>query len=408
MSYFLGRIQGFTDRRDEAIARLERAFEIVSRDEPDEDVALIAALLGRGYWFKADLERAAHWAEQALDIAEAHGFPEALALGLRAKSALAYSRGHFEEGGALLRRSLEIALEHDLLEEAATAYFILSDSEFRRDGYREALDYLRESLALAWRRGSRSGEWANLSEMTYPLYMLGRWDEALALIEEPSDEHTRSGAVVLSLLTSLLEIHLHRGRPDEARRIFSLFAHLELSSDVQDRSCYLGARASLNLAEGRLREALADAEGAIEATRTLGYAPQAAKQGSVAGLEASLALGDAAKARELIAWLEDAPAGRRAPFLEAQAQRFRARLDGELERFEAAERLLRERELPFWLAVAQLEHGEALAAQGLVDEAEPLLAEAGETFERLEATPWLERVAAAVAMRREAEPVPGS
>jgi class 3 adenylate cyclase/tetratricopeptide (TPR) repeat protein len=408
MSYFLGRIQGFTDRRDEAIARLERAFEIVSRDEPDEDVALIAALLGRGYWFKGDLERAVHWVEQALDIAEAHGFPEALALGLRAKSALAYSRGHFEEGGALLRRSLEIALEHDLLEEAATAYFILSDSEFRRDGYREALDYLRESLALAWRRGSRKGEWSDLSEMTYPLYMLGRWDEALALIEEPSDEHTRSGAVVLSLLTSLPEIHLHRGRPDEARRIFSLFAHLEHSSDVQDRSCYLGARALLNLADGRLREALSDAEGAIEATRTLGYAPQQAKQGSVAGLEASLALGDAAKARELIAWLEEAPPGRRAPFLEAQAQRFRARLDGELERFEAAERLFRERELPFWLAVTQLEHGEALVAQGRVEEAEPLLAEAGETFERLEAGPWLERVAAALAIRREAEPVPGS
>jgi hypothetical protein len=34
-----------------------------------------------------------------------------------------------------------------------------------------------------------------------------------------------------------------------------------------------------------------------------------------------------------------------------------------------------------------------LHAQGRPDEAEPLLAEARETFERLEARPWLERAA---------------
>jgi len=43
--------------------------------------------------------------------------------------------------------------------------------------------------------------------------------------------------------------------------------------------------------------------------------------------------------------------------------------------------------------VTQLEHGEWLAGQGRRDEAEPLLAEARETFERLEAAPWLERAA---------------
>ena len=47
--------------------------------------------------------------------------------------------------------------------------------------------------------------------------------------------------------------------------------------------------------------------------------------------------------------------------------------------------------MPFYLAVTQLEHAEWLAAQGASDEAEPLLAEAREIFERLEAAPWLER-----------------
>jgi tetratricopeptide (TPR) repeat protein len=392
MSYVLGRIQGFTERRDAAIARLEHAFEIISRDEADEDVALIAALLGRGYWFKGDLERAADWTEKALDVAEAYRFPKPLAFALRVKGAVAFSRGHVNESDALLRRSLEIALEHDLLEEAATAYFLLSDGEFRRDHYREALEYLRESLALARRRGSRMAEWANLSELTYPLFMLGRWDEALALIPEPSEEHTRSGAVVLSLLGSLVEIHLHRGQPDEARRIFSLFSHLEGSTDVQDQSCYLAARASIARAEGRLQDALRDGIAAIEAAETLGYGQQSAKQGFVTATESALTLGDTATARSLLSRATDAPPGRRAPFLEAQAWRFRGRLDADEAQYSTAEALFRELELPFWLAVTQAEHGEWLANQGRTEEAQPLLADARETFERLGAKPWLDRL----------------
>ena len=44
----------------------------------------------------------------------------------------------------------------------------------------------------------------------------------------------------------------------------------------------------------------------------------------VVAVESALALGDTAKAMELIAFMEEAPAERRAPFYEAQAQRFRA------------------------------------------------------------------------------------
>ena len=68
----------FTGRRDEAIARMDRAFAVISADEPDEDLALLAARLSRGYWFSGDIDRAAERAELALDIAEAHAYPAAL------------------------------------------------------------------------------------------------------------------------------------------------------------------------------------------------------------------------------------------------------------------------------------------------------------------------------------------
>ena len=68
-------------------------------------------------------------------------------------------------------------------------------------------------------------------------------------------------------------------------------------------------------------------------------------------------------------------------------------MDGDEARFRIAENILREHELPFWLAVVQLEHAELLSGSARVDEVAPLVAEARETFERLGAAPWLERLA---------------
>ena len=72
------------------------------------------------------------------------------------------------------------------------------------------------------------------------------------------------------------------------------------------------------------------------------------------------------------------------PFVEAQAQRFRARMNGDAGGFKAAAAGFREYGLPFWLAVTLLEYGELTADQ-------PSLDEAREIFERLGAAPWLER-----------------
>jgi class 3 adenylate cyclase/tetratricopeptide (TPR) repeat protein len=387
----LGMLDLFTGRRDEAIARMDRAFAVISADEPDEDLALLAARLSRGYWFSGDIDRAAERAELALDIAEAHAYPAALAHALRSKVVVAQSRGHTEEALALLKHALEIALDHDLADEAGVCYFILSDLCFRRDQYAAALGYLDEALALARKLGNRPEEWAVLAERTFPLYMLGRWDEAQATSDEFTQKQVDAGGVVLSLLQSSVEIHLQRGELDGAHRIFSMFSRLEESTDVQERSCYLGSRASLRRAEGRPQEALADGETTIELGRTLGIAHQAVKQGIVESLEAAFVLGKTAKIEELLTSIETVPAGSRAPYLDAQARRFRARLAGDETGYEAATKQFRELGIPFWLAVTLLEHAEWLVGQGQPSQAEPLLAEATEIFERLEARPWLER-----------------
>ena len=54
--------------------------------------------------------------------------------------------------------------------------------------------------------------------------------------------------------------------------------------------------------------------------------------------------------------------------------------------------MFEELELPFFLAVTRLEAAARLLAADREPDAEPLLAAAGQTFERLQATPWLDRV----------------
>ena len=385
----LGMTDAFTGRRDEALARMERAFAVISEDEPDEDLALLAGRLAIAHWFSGDVALVAERADLALDIAEAHVYPEPLALGLQAKAAVAHSRGHSEEAGALLRRALEIALEHDILDQAWVCYAWLSDGCFQRDEYVAALEYLDAGLALARKRGDRPHEWSGQSERTHPLVMLGRWDEAQAVIGEFTREQLDSGALLLSLLQSACEIHVERGELDEARDIFSLFSRLEESTDLQERSSFLSIRSALRRADGLQAEALADGQEVVEMSgTTFGIASQAAKQGLVEALEAAFTLGESAKVEDLLALVESVPPGTRPPYLDAQAKRFRARQAGDPSGYTAAEAGFRDLGLPFWLAVTLLEHAELTGD-------ESLLAEARETFERLRAKPWLERVDAA-------------
>jgi hypothetical protein len=110
-----------------------------------------------------------------------------------------------------------------------------------------------------------------------------------------------------------------------------------------------------------------------------------------------LSLGRREQAAELVSRLERLPGGFQPPFVEAQARRLRARLDDDPAGCAAAAAGFDELGMPFWAAVACLEHAELLGAG---EETEQLLADARETFQLLKAKPWLDRVDAAHAGAR--------
>ena len=172
---------------------MERAFAVISTDEPDEDLALLAARLslrvlvrrrsrarGRARGARARHRRGARVPGGTRDRATGEG-------GRRGTA-----EGTIEEAQALVKHALQIALDHDLVDEAssATSGSPTCASSATSTPMRSATSTSRSRSHR--RRGDRPREWAVLAERTYPLCMLGRWDEAQATSDEFTQEQLDS------------------------------------------------------------------------------------------------------------------------------------------------------------------------------------------------------------------------
>nr|MBA2641588.1 AAA family ATPase [Actinomycetota bacterium] len=390
----LAMVEFWQGKSEVSIARAEAAFATLEEYEPAEEMARLAATLANSYAFVGEREKALEKAELALELAQALGTPELLVRAFSAKALVTHGRRP-EEALALRKHQLSLTREHDLPELEMNALFNLSDICFQHDRYDDALAYLGDALAVARRRGARAQEWSTIAETTYPLFMLGRWDEALEAFGQVPEERLHEGTTE-SFLSSLPEIHAARGDVDGAVRVLSLYAPYRDSENLQRRSMYLAGAALVARAEGRFEETIElGAETTALCREAGGESFQQTKIGLVEAIEAALALGRHDRADELVASIEAVPPGLRSPYLGAQALRLRARLaaseDAALESYEAAAQRFRELGVVFWLAVTLFESAERRVAAGRRDEAEPLLLEAREIFERLEAKPWLER-----------------
>jgi hypothetical protein len=160
--------------------------------------------------------------------------------------------------------------------------------------------------------------------------------------------------------------------------------------------------ARLLRAEGRHSEAVSCAERSVAmlSEGEVAVTSTELKISLIEAIEAALAIPDLDKAEDLLSIPEALSPGELTPLLHAHAIRLRARLDaahGNHEKveqgFRSAMGVFREFDMTFHLAVCQVEYAEWLVDQDRSQDAEPPLAEAMGTFERLEATLWVERAA---------------
>jgi tetratricopeptide (TPR) repeat protein len=377
---------------------MERVSDVLRADEPNsEEFATLIVGLAGAYYFIGNVPRESELVEQGLDIAEAQGYKAVLVNGWHTKAMICASGRRPEEARGLFQQSFQLALEMGQRDSASRTAGNLSDISFRRDRYSDALGYLEQALELARTSGSRLYEWFAISESTYALYMLGRWDDALAAYRELPHDRLTSGGTLLSPMSSILEIHLHRGEVAEARQVHEIYEALGNSADVQELACYLASGSALMVTEGRYDDAIAAHQRVVPYLETLGFDGQDMKQSLAWSMTAAMSLRDRGLVEQLVKEVEDIAPGLRPPVVDGYGHLMRAWLatdaDDTDRSLRAAESRFRETSVPFWLGVTLLERAKA----GSGRDTGTLLAEARTIFEQLRATPWVERVDAAQA-----------
>jgi tetratricopeptide (TPR) repeat protein len=392
----LAQIMWDRGRLEEGLERMDRSYQELSQEDPDEDLAELAAQLGRFLFFAGRHDLAMERIESALELAEGLALPETFSQALNTKAILLISHGRKLEGLALLRYALAVALEHDKPSAALRGYFNLADSLSQADRYEEAELCVRDGLAFSRRVGNRYQELLFLGQ-SYALFALGKWDEALEWAEDLPEDWMTARQAYSTVSSVCVTVLVHQGSLEEADRVATLLDEFASSADAQERAGHACGKSRLLLARGDAAEALQVAQVGVEMSEEMGLTQEYVKESLVNALEASLDLRDTARAEQLLAIIENVPTGSRPQFLHAQALRFRARLaglegDADAERlFKGAVALFRELAMPFYLAVVELEHAEWLTAESRGEDAAPLVEEARTIFGELNAAPWLER-----------------
>jgi len=243
---------------DTATERMGRSFEVLSRDEPDADLATLAGQLARFRYLLDDLDGAIEPLEFALEIAEALMLPSVISDALNTKGLIVAQRGRREEGLGLMRHALEIALESDLTESGLRAYFNLAYLTACRDWIEEAVAIDEKGLDLARRRGSRLWEESFRGHLRTDRFFLGEWDRFdYPPLEELRDDgwDALPWSLRLDYAGLTVPIHVARGRLQEARDILANVPS-EQRAEAQERASVAVGQAALARGEGRHEAAL--------------------------------------------------------------------------------------------------------------------------------------------------------
>src|SRR4029077_549223 len=163
----LGQVDWYRGQQEVALTRMQQAFAALRDEPPDADFAQLTERLGWFYTLKGDVATGNAHVESALEVAEALELPSVMVDALIDKEFILEAWNRPEEGLALLKHALDMALKHELSSQASRALGNPAEAHRIRDRYREAIDYDRRGLALSRKVGNSRWEVLCNAEMTY-------------------------------------------------------------------------------------------------------------------------------------------------------------------------------------------------------------------------------------------------
>jgi tetratricopeptide (TPR) repeat protein len=383
-------------RVEQALERLARAYAAIDNGSNDEAVADVASLYAASLFMHGDSAEALRLGDIALRIADGRRLGQVLVRALITKGIALSELGRPAESMALLTHAVQLAVDHDLGDEAVRAYFNLADSFMMEARFADAEGLLDRGLQLARRRGDRQGERRLLAQSVVALIALGRFDEALATIaalRERDDVWADQGLMSLPHLLAI------RGDTAALRALIAQ-PHEASTGWAEVNMTRTVGRAVVLRETGSPDQPLDDVRAAVIAMMDIGlsHVPLSFSD----AVDCAFASDNVDLVSELVGHVDTLAPAQLLPMLEAETARARALLaahrgDGEeADRwFKRAVGRFRELGTPFYLARTQLEHAEALARSDS-DHAEvaALRAEATGVFEALGAKPWIDRARA--------------
>jgi tetratricopeptide (TPR) repeat protein len=335
--------------------------------------------------------------ERALRLSEVLALTDTFVQALTSRAMVLLDEGRMLEARLLLEGALARSQAGNLgwWRAANNLSMVLQHS----DELHQALAVSEDIAAQAQQRGDLERLVMQRATSIVLLVTLGRWQEALERADETPVFHASDYARAERVL--VIPVLCERGAHDAAEAILGEHEWERHAEHKEVAAAFATVEARLLRARGRLPEAVAAAERGFTYLSTSSLSNGYVRRALVQLLEASVPAGDLERVDELLAMVDGLQPGELTPSLRAYAARFRARVDalrGNLasvdRNFGLAEAGFSGLGFEFDLAVVRLEHAESLVARSLDDQAEPLLADARAAFERLEATPWLQRLAA--------------
>jgi class 3 adenylate cyclase/tetratricopeptide (TPR) repeat protein len=396
------------DRIDEALVRMQAAYEALEGSPHDVDLARLANSLATGHFTLGDPTTAEHWLEIAIEAAEAAGAWDVLGRALNVKGLRLYGIGRPIEGLGLLRTALDLAVEHSLDRRAAIQTGNLGLFSIYRD-LEQARQYATESIAFARKIGDRDGQ--ALGETTLGLVDVhaGRWDDVDAAAYR--DHAYQLGPVNrIAGAVPFVVVATWRGESD-----VTLGFDLDLDQDfddVQGQATVLTLRALRALAGGDPAAGLDAARRAIEVSVAYSMDTDEFPFSWATAVDCALAAGRVDEAREIVAVVGDRPPGLVPPLFRGLLLWLRARVaaadpaaavpvEQVTEDFESAARILRGHGAVPWAGRCLVDHAAAAAAGSAEGDAAALAEEALEYLRPLRVTAFVAQAESILAAARE-------
>lgn len=395
----VGECLRFLGHGEQGAQHMRQALETLDDHPADPAVPELHAALGAVLTLLGGHhEEATVHLEKALTLAAANEVrPEVLSSALIGRSWLLEDANRIIEAEAMLLAAVKVAHEHSRTFLEARARANLGVLRHNSD-LPEAAEEMESALVMMRRIGSRAMQALCVQSLSGRYALEGRWDLAEAATREmlsvaPND-HARA-----ALTSALIPLLCARGQYDEVSARLPDLQPLLSSDDSQDRAIGEGVQATVALAQGLPQKALTiAAEAARRAIAEQGIRSDGFRLAWPLAMQAALKIDQLQEAGRLLGLVADAPVGHVPPYLSAQLARYRALVNFALGHDDDVEVDLRlaiadldDLGYPYWFSRAQVDLAGWLTRNGRGIEADPLLAQARETFTRLGAQPDLDR-----------------